>query len=138
MDCRLPGSSVHGVFQARILEWVAISSSRGSSQPRDPTRISCIGRQILYHRATWEARDKTYKQVKLLNVHFCTVEAVFHMFCISMNFLTVARAKYNVCSALMLCFHSFSKFTLNTFSGTVLVGKKICPWHTELLVGRER
>ena len=37
MDCSPPGSSVHGVFQARILEWVAISSSRGSSQPRDQT-----------------------------------------------------------------------------------------------------
>ena len=37
MDCSPPGSSVHGVFQARILEWVAISFSRGSSQPRSPT-----------------------------------------------------------------------------------------------------
>ena len=37
------------VFQARILEWVAISSSRGSSQPRDRTCISCIGRWILYY-----------------------------------------------------------------------------------------
>ena len=58
MDCGPPGSSVHGVFQARILEWVAISSSRGSSWPRDQTHvscISCIGRQILYHGATWEA-----------------------------------------------------------------------------------
>ena len=35
MDCSPPGSSVHGIFQARILEWVAISSSRGSSQPRN-------------------------------------------------------------------------------------------------------
>ena len=50
-----PGSSVHGISQARILEWVAISFSRGSSRPRDWTRISCIGRQILYHWATWEA-----------------------------------------------------------------------------------
>ena len=40
MDCSLPGSSVHGIFQARILEWVAIYSSRGSSRPRDRTRIS--------------------------------------------------------------------------------------------------
>ena len=55
MDCSLPGSSVHGIFQARILEWVAISSSRGSSQLRDQTHVSCIGRQILYHWATWEA-----------------------------------------------------------------------------------
>ena len=37
MDCSLPGSSVHKIFQARILEWVAISFSRGSSQPRDQT-----------------------------------------------------------------------------------------------------
>ena len=52
MDCSPSGSSVYRIFQARILEWVAISFSRGSSQPRDRFRISCvsgIGRQILYH-----------------------------------------------------------------------------------------
>ena len=42
MDCSPPGSSVHGISQARILEWVAISFSRGSSQPRDRTSVSCI------------------------------------------------------------------------------------------------
>ena len=42
MDFSPPGSSVQGILQARILEWVAISSSRGSSQPRDLTCISCI------------------------------------------------------------------------------------------------
>ena len=48
------GSAVHEIFQARILEWVAISLFRGSSKPRDQTRVSnasCIGRQILYHCA---------------------------------------------------------------------------------------
>ena len=55
MDCSLPGSSVHGICQARTLEWVAISSTRGSSQPRDLTRVSSIGRQILYHWTSWEA-----------------------------------------------------------------------------------
>ena len=50
------GSSVHEIFPARILEWVAKSSSRGSSQPKDGTHISCIGRQILYHWATWETQ----------------------------------------------------------------------------------
>ena len=52
MDHSPPGSSVHGILQARILEWVAMLSSRGSSQPRDRTRISCvscIGKWILYH-----------------------------------------------------------------------------------------
>ena len=42
IDHSLLGSSVHGIFQARILEWVAISSSRGSSQPRDQIHISCV------------------------------------------------------------------------------------------------
>ena len=42
MDCSLPGFSVHGIFQARILEWVAISFSRGSSLPRDQTWVSSI------------------------------------------------------------------------------------------------
>ena len=42
MDCSLPGSSVHGIFQGRVLEWVAISFSRGSSQPRDQIRVSLI------------------------------------------------------------------------------------------------
>jgi len=52
LDCRPPGSSVHGVFQARILQWVAISSSRGSSWPRNRTHISCVScssRWVLYH-----------------------------------------------------------------------------------------
>ena len=42
MDCNLQGSSVHGILQARILEWVAISISRGSSQPRDGTLVAHI------------------------------------------------------------------------------------------------
>ena len=41
VHCSPPGSSVHGIFQASTLEWVAISSSRGSSRPRDQTRVSC-------------------------------------------------------------------------------------------------
>ena len=42
MDCSLPGFSVYAIFQARVLEWVAISFSRGSSRPRDQTQVSCI------------------------------------------------------------------------------------------------
>ena len=49
MDCSLPGSSICGILQARILEWVAISSSRESSLPRDRTHVSCTSRLILYH-----------------------------------------------------------------------------------------
>ena len=53
MDCSLPSSSVHGILQARTLEWGASSFSRGSSWPRNWTCISCIsciGRRVLYHQ----------------------------------------------------------------------------------------
>ena len=52
VECRLPGPSVHGIFQAGILEQVAVSFSKGSSHPRDQTHVSCIGRWILYCTAT--------------------------------------------------------------------------------------
>ena len=51
MDCSPPGSSIHEILPTRILEWVVISSSRGSSQPRDQTGVSdasCISRWVLY------------------------------------------------------------------------------------------
>ena len=54
MDCSSPGSSVHGIFQARILEWFAIPFSRGSSQPRDRTQISCTAGRFFTTRATRE------------------------------------------------------------------------------------
>ena len=63
VDCSPPGSSVHGISQARILEWVAISYSRGSSQARDQTRISCvscIGRRIL-SSGSWDQRCRGKK-----------------------------------------------------------------------------
>ena len=59
MDCSPLGSSVHGILQARTLQLVAISSSTGSSQPRDRTQVSyvsCFGRQVIFStRTTWEA-----------------------------------------------------------------------------------
>ena len=61
MDCNRPGSSVHGISQARIMEYIAISFSRESSQPRDGTCVSCICRWILYHWATWESQDSKTK-----------------------------------------------------------------------------
>ena len=54
MDCSPPGSSVHGIFQARVPEWVAISFSRGSSQPRDRTQVSrAAGRRF----TLWAIRE---------------------------------------------------------------------------------
>ena len=77
MDGSLPDSSVPGILQTRILEWVAIFYSRGSSQPWDQRLISCIshiGRRFLYHCATWKAHTfiidnfKWFYSVKKYNI----------------------------------------------------------------------
>ena len=59
IDCSLPGSSVHGIFQAIVLEWAAISFSRGSSRPRDRTRVSCI---VDRHFTIWATREESSSQ----------------------------------------------------------------------------
>ena len=63
-----------GFFQARILEWVAVSSSRGSSRSKDQTLISCIGRHILYHWAIWET---TYSHYKILLKYSTYIRLLF-------------------------------------------------------------
>ena len=57
MDCSPPGSPVHGISQGRILEWVAIFFSRGSSQPRDWTLIFCTAGRFFSTEATWNPRN---------------------------------------------------------------------------------
>ena len=74
MDCSLPGCSVYGIFQARILEWVANSFSRGSSWPWDGTCISCVsctGRQVLTSWATGEAWN-LLPYCKYVRNYFCS------------------------------------------------------------------
>ena len=59
-DCSLPGSNVLGIFQARILEWVVMPSSRGSSRPRDQTQVSCVpytDRRFFTASTTWETQQ---------------------------------------------------------------------------------
>ena len=66
-DCSPPGSSVYGILQARILEWVSTPSSRGSSRPRDRTCVSwvsCIRDRFFTHWATWESPMECYSAIK--------------------------------------------------------------------------
>ena len=70
MDCSLLGSSVHGISQARILKWVATSSSRGSSWSRDQTHVSYgswVGRQIPYHWAPDNPLVRSCREIKPVN-----------------------------------------------------------------------
>ena len=67
MDCSLPGSSIHGILQARTLEWVAVPFSRGSSGTSDPSQVSCIAGRFL---TIWVTRETQGKLV-LGIFHFC-------------------------------------------------------------------
>ena len=86
LDCSPPGSSVHRIFQARILEWVAISSYRGSSRSRNQTHISCVTcivRQILSHCTNSTLR---FKQGQLKQVRVTAREGRTFYFSISSSF----------------------------------------------------
>ena len=79
MDCNPPGSSVHGILQARILEWVALPSCRGSFPPRDWTHvsyISCIGRRVLYTIITQSKIFQILQAVWSVSPLFNSVTAV--------------------------------------------------------------
>ena len=72
MDCSLPGFSVHGIFQARVLERVAISFSRGSSWPRNQTHVSCVGGRCF---TFWATREALHGEVKVKSG--CCPDALF-------------------------------------------------------------
>ena len=64
MDCSPPGSSIHGIFQAKLLEWVAIFSSIGLSRPRDRTWVSCIAGRLF---TVWATREAPYTWNDIVN-----------------------------------------------------------------------
>ena len=93
MDCRPPGSSVHGISQTRILKWVAISFSRGSSWPRVQTYVSCIGRWVLYHWASKESspnhsKSRGYLIVPTYCCAFCKFGQMYNNIYSSLWYLT--------------------------------------------------
>ena len=85
VDCGPPGSSVHGTFPARILEWVAISFSRGSSRPRDQTQVSCLAGRVF----TTEPPSKPY--IYTINIYVC-------VYALYMGFLGGSGGKVSTCN----------------------------------------
>ena len=145
MDCSLPDSSVHGIFQARIWKWVAISYSRDlSSRPRGQTDVSSINRQILYHWATWEASRRcssTPNESKVIGcgIVFEVMSATIDLHSFPMTgvpsgakLCTVRgweqRSWFSVCWANTLCkrFCQFWKRKLGTGLGTQLSLLRFC------------
>ena len=68
MDCSLPASSVHGILQARILKWVAIPFSKGSSQARNQTQVSCIAGRFF---TDWAMREALCKMLAIKLLQLC-------------------------------------------------------------------
>jgi len=82
MDCSPPGSSVHGILQARVLEWVAMPSSRGSSRPRDRTHVSCL----LHWQAGSLPLEPPGKPINLLvRTQFCFVSTCMALLNLTQN-----------------------------------------------------
>ena len=101
MDCSPPGSSVHGILQARILEWVAISSSRGSSQPRDQTCVSCIKGGFL-----------TEPSIYLSSIlHVCHLPSIYYAF----HLLSISPSLYHLLIIYHLSIHYPSIYLLSTY-----------------------
>ena len=122
MHCSPPGSSVHEISQARILERVNISFSRGSSQPRDRTLVSCIGGWVLYHGATWEA--------SLISKFLISVLPVV---CIELCLLTISGLW--PCTA-WVCFHLAGSRGPSRFCSSLLAfGEHFWTTHDELATG---
>ena len=102
LDCSLPASSVHGIFQARVLEWVAISCSWGSSWPRDWTYVSCIGRFFPWGKPQNVPFTQTFT-ISIVFSSFLKDILARYGFCIDSHFL-LAPWKYCATSGL----HMFS------------------------------
>ena len=95
VDCSLPGSSVHGILQARILEWVAIPFSRGSSQPRDQTLISYVSSlagRFFTTSATWEDIGSSIKHSNFVLFEQCVFGLSWTFWVAVFIFCTVTQA----------------------------------------------
>ena len=131
MDHGPPGSSLHGVLQARILEWVAMSPSMGSFQPRDCTRVSCIA-------GGFSATEPLGKPHKSLYSFFYVIILIFLsaalIWCIPFPCLCVNSFFSLVHSYVILCVlvHFFYLYALWFLSGTFLYLPFLC-WNSRLV-----
>ena len=151
MDCSPPSSSVHGIFQARILEWAAISFSRTSSQSRDRTCASWIGKWIC-HWANWEAHkvkssstSKIWVSNQVLKLCFavcreCNIHSS-HLFskvhlCVSMGSFYFKWGNWGFREVLSHCL-CYSVSSGLGFVSSLRI-EQACQWHLGLLSTQTR
>ena len=126
MSCSLPGSSVHEISQARRLEWVAVSFSKGSSQPRDWTQVSCIADRFF---TIWATREPLNTCIHLANHEEQISQVNDFSVCISMGRcknLVSLISPWDICLCKGLCIQSTGYLILffiqNSSQVTLLVG----------------
>ena len=112
MGCSLPGFSVHGIFQARVLEWVAISFSREPSQPRNRTQVSRIaGRRF----TIWATREDLLSVYTLINFMSCYIDLFITMLYSCFSFIKVFVSK-SILSHMVQTFQLSFHFYLHKIS----------------------
>ena len=120
IDCSPSGSSVHGVLQARVLEWVAVSFSRGSSQFRDQTCVSCIAGSLLHCRLSHQGSPHGYihksKLIKLYTLNTCRKLTKLYM-------LNTCSFLYASC---ILWYNTERLKQLNQFLEAVIASQYLC------------
>ena len=104
MGRSLKGSSVHEIFQARVLEWVAISFSRGSSRPRDRTQVSCIAGRCFTVWATM-CGERAPPLAKVMRKEAWHMQRWDQASGVSLEILEQSTPKTRVCLLSALCFH---------------------------------
>ena len=117
MDCSPPGSSVHEILQARILEWVAIPFSRGSSQPRDQTWVSCIVGRFITIWATREAFKSFLENVLNSHSESVSVHASEHQWKEYINYGYSSQGTYRHLYILLVYFISLVRVILSYQDG---------------------
>ena len=134
-DCNPPGSSVHGILQARILEWVALHFSRGSSPPRDWTCVSCIASRFYTIWATKEAQSYSYSMPKFMEtwIFKTLVSFTFHCPIFPALFLKPPHLDFHYCLStfsmhkhacyinhLIFCMPATPSFLLSSFGRYII------------------
>ena len=153
MDCSLPGSSIHGISQTRILEWVALPFSRGSSWSGDRTHVSFLAGLFFYHWATREA-PMWLKQLKFVFSQFKRLDGsdfhflwAFSPWIVDISFFVCPHMAFPLCASIFgVCvFYVFQFLLIKTPVTVVLVSSKKSltlslwkpslqiPWHREVL-----
>ena len=121
MNCSPPGSSVHGISQARTLEWFSISSSRGSSRPRDQTHVSCKSPALQVSSLHTDPLGKPHSDIKVTALQIFTVLPMSPHCVMSLLFSLTLKKKKKKNTEILFCISQHHRWWSRKW------GKLICP-----------